>query len=80
MSRTTHLSFHVPEAPERPGARPNFSYLHLSEAGAIQRPPIDVDAHVIHNMAYGLLRVLNPDAKLPLRIGTTATVTVDAPE
>jgi len=61
MSRTTHLSFHVPEAPERPGARPNFSYLHLSEAGAIQRPPIDVDAHVIHNMAYGLLRVLNPD-------------------
>ena len=26
------------------------------------------------------VRVLNPDAKFPLRIGTTATVTVDAPE
>jgi len=26
------------------------------------------------------VRVLNPDAKLPLRIGTTATVTVEAPE
>jgi len=24
--------------------------------------------------------VLNPDAKLPMRIGTTATVTVEAPE
>ena len=41
---TSHepLRLHVPEPSARPGFETNFSYLHLSPAGAARRPPVDV--------------------------------------
>ena len=52
-------SLHVPEASSRPGTTPDFSDLHLSSPMEARRPPIDVDAHLIHDMAYQLVRVLD---------------------
>ncbi|MFC1796549.1 3-methyl-2-oxobutanoate dehydrogenase (2-methylpropanoyl-transferring) subunit alpha, partial [Pseudomonadota bacterium] len=39
---TPHL--HIPQPSARPGDTPDFSYLDLSEAGEINRPPIDASA------------------------------------
>ena len=36
------LRLHVPEPTGRPGHGTDFSYLHLSPAGAVRRPPVDV--------------------------------------
>jgi 2-oxoisovalerate dehydrogenase E1 component alpha subunit len=36
------LRLHVPEPTGRPGHDTDFSYLPLSEAGAVRRPPVDV--------------------------------------
>jgi 2-oxoisovalerate dehydrogenase E1 component alpha subunit len=55
------LSLHVPETSSRPGAAPDFSDLDLSSFRPIDRPPIDVDAHQIHDMAYALIRVMADD-------------------
>ena len=38
------LRLHVPEPTGRPGRHTDFSYLHLSPAGAVRRPPVDVAA------------------------------------
>ena len=35
------LRLHVPEPSGRPGFETDFSYLHLSPAGAVRRPPVD---------------------------------------
>lgn len=58
MTRQTPLSLHVPE-PIRPGGKPDFQYVHVAEAGAVRRPPIDVDPHTIIDIAYSIIRVLN---------------------
>ena len=36
------LRLHVPEPSARPGQETNFSYLRLSRAGEVRRPPVDV--------------------------------------
>jgi 2-oxoisovalerate dehydrogenase E1 component alpha subunit len=59
MSKQPYL--HIPRPTARPGEAPDFSYLNLSPAGAVERPPIDVRAGEIEHLALGLVRVLDDD-------------------
>ena len=52
---------HIPHPAARPGEAPDFSYLHLSDAGAIDRPPTDEKASNIEYLAHDLIRVLDDD-------------------
>ena len=58
---TPKSRLHVPQPSARPGDAPDFSYLSLSEAGAVARPDSDVPARGIENMAHELVRVLDDD-------------------
>jgi 2-oxoisovalerate dehydrogenase E1 component alpha subunit len=53
------LHLHVPEPSGRPGRETDFSYLHLSPAGAVRRPPTDATPVSTSDLAYGLIRVLD---------------------
>ncbi|MCV2352201.1 3-methyl-2-oxobutanoate dehydrogenase (2-methylpropanoyl-transferring) subunit alpha [Paucibacter sp. Y2R2-4] len=53
------LRLHVPEPSGRPGCHTDFSYLHLSPAGVVRRPDIDVAAVDTADLAYSLIRVLD---------------------
>jgi len=53
------LRLHVPEPSGRPGCETDFSYLHLSPAGAVRRPPVDSTPVDTADLAYGLIRVLD---------------------
>jgi 2-oxoisovalerate dehydrogenase E1 component alpha subunit len=50
---------HVPKTPARPGDAPDFGYLKLSPAGAIERPDVGVPARQVRTLADGLVRVLD---------------------
>ena len=53
------LRLHVPEPTGRPGHDTDFSYLPLSPAGAVRRPPVDVQAAQTSDLAFSLIRVLD---------------------
>jgi 2-oxoisovalerate dehydrogenase E1 component alpha subunit len=55
------LRLHVPEPTGRPGHDTDFSYLPLSEAGAVRRPAVDVQAAQTNDLAFTLIRVLDKD-------------------
>jgi 2-oxoisovalerate dehydrogenase E1 component alpha subunit len=55
------LRLHVPEPTGRPGHDTDFSYLPLSDAGAVRRPPVDVQAAHTSDLAFTLIRVLDKD-------------------
>jgi 2-oxoisovalerate dehydrogenase E1 component alpha subunit len=55
------LRLHVPEPTGRPGQHTDFSYLHLSPAGAVRRPPIDTQPVDTSDLAFALVRVLDAD-------------------
>ncbi|MBA2964205.1 MULTISPECIES: 3-methyl-2-oxobutanoate dehydrogenase (2-methylpropanoyl-transferring) subunit alpha [Ramlibacter] len=57
------LRLHVPEPSGRPGCATDFSYLHVSEAGAVRRPPIDTTHFDTQDLAYELVRVLDRDGR-----------------
>lgn len=57
----TPLRLHVPEPTGRPGQHTDFSYLHVSPAGAIRRPPIDTEPAATSDLAFALVRVLDDD-------------------
>ncbi|RQO57937.1 3-methyl-2-oxobutanoate dehydrogenase (2-methylpropanoyl-transferring) subunit alpha [Paucibacter sp. KBW04] len=57
------LRLHVPEPSGRPGCHTDFSYLHLSPAGAVPMPPVDVAAVDTGELAYRLIRVLDEDGR-----------------
>ncbi|KML63761.1 2-oxoisovalerate dehydrogenase [Burkholderia cepacia] len=59
MSLSEPLRLHVPEPTGRPGCKTDFSYLHLSPAGAVRRPPIDVAAVDTAHLARSLVRVID---------------------
>ena len=61
MDRQIPLRLHVPEPTGRPGHATDFSYLHLSPAGAIRRPPLDTSAQDTADLCYALIRVLDDD-------------------
>ncbi|MCY7319661.1 MAG: 3-methyl-2-oxobutanoate dehydrogenase (2-methylpropanoyl-transferring) subunit alpha [Ramlibacter sp.] len=53
------LRLHVPEPSGRPGCETDFSYLHLSPAGAVRRPPVESAPFDTSDLAFGLIRVLD---------------------
>jgi 2-oxoisovalerate dehydrogenase E1 component alpha subunit len=63
MAEAPRLSLHIPEPTRRPGEPPDFSGLNPPPAGAAARPPVDVEASAIRDLAYGLIRVLDDAGK-----------------
>lgn len=57
MTGTPYL--HIPQPSARPGEKPDFSYLDLSPAGAVDRPSTDATAASIEHLAHDLVRVLD---------------------
>jgi len=58
---TKNPKLHIPQPTARPGETPDFSYLDLSEAGSVDKPPIDEKASNIEYLALELVRVLDDD-------------------
>src|SRR6266849_1685484 len=50
---------HVPNAPARPGDKPDFSYVRLSPAGAVARPDVTAAVGEIEGLSSSLVRVLD---------------------
>jgi len=63
MGKYAPLRLHVPEPPARPGRATDFSYLHVSPAGAARRPPIDARPAETGDIAEGLVRVLDDEGR-----------------
>ncbi|HET6827743.1 MAG TPA: 3-methyl-2-oxobutanoate dehydrogenase (2-methylpropanoyl-transferring) subunit alpha [Ramlibacter sp.] len=63
MSQHQALRLHVPEPSGRPGCTTDFSYLHVSAAGEVRRPPVDTSHFDTEDLAYSLVRVLDHDGK-----------------
>ena len=57
------LHLHVPEPSGRPGHETDFSYLHLSRAGEVRRPAVDVSAADVSDLAFTLVRVLDDEGQ-----------------
>jgi 2-oxoisovalerate dehydrogenase E1 component alpha subunit len=57
------LRLHVPEPTGRPGHPTDFSYLRVSPAGAVRRPPVDTLPADTHDLAYSLVRVLDDEGR-----------------
>jgi len=53
------LRLHVPEPTGRPGQAADFSYLRVSAAGDVPRPPVDIVPSHTGTMAWKLVRVLD---------------------
>ena len=63
MTPHTALRLHVPEPTGRPGCSTDFSYLSISPAGAVRKPPIDTAPADTADLATSLVRVLDDDGK-----------------
>jgi len=57
------LRLNVPEPTGRPGRATDFSYLRVSPAGAVRRPPIDVLPADTSDVANALVRVLDDEGR-----------------
>jgi len=64
----------IPRPSARPGDKPDFSYLGLSPAGSVDKPPIDARTRKLEHLSGGLVRVLDDDheAKGPWNPGFDA--------
>ncbi|MEM1176242.1 MAG: thiamine pyrophosphate-dependent enzyme [Pseudomonadota bacterium] len=58
---TKKSRLHIPRPTARPGDKPDFSYLELSPAGSVDRPPVSSRTRDIENLATDLVRVLDDD-------------------
>ena len=58
---STKSRLHIPQPSARPGDQPDFGYLNLSKAGAVDRPPIDARTRDIEHLSADLVRVLDED-------------------
>ncbi|MBU6466479.1 MAG: thiamine pyrophosphate-dependent dehydrogenase E1 component subunit alpha [Burkholderiales bacterium] len=63
MTSHTALKLHVPEPTGRPGCKTDFSFLSVSPAGAVRRPPPDCPAAETADLAQHLVRVLDEDGQ-----------------
>ena len=63
MTNRQKLSLHIPEPPARPGERPDFSRMKVAEAGAARRPDSGIAASEIADLAWSLVRVLDPEGR-----------------
>jgi len=61
MYRPSRL--HVPRVPARPGQAPDFTYVHLSPAGAVARPDVNVRALDTGALSSELVRVLDDEGQ-----------------
>ena len=61
MTQHAPLRLHVPEPTGRPGCATDFSYLHVSPAGEVRRPPVDTEPRDTNDLAYSLIRVLDAE-------------------
>ena len=61
MSEHSALRLHVPEPSGRPGCATDFSYLQVSGAGTVRKPPIDTSHFETADLAYALIGVLDHD-------------------
>ena len=57
----TKSRLQIPRPTARPGDEPDFSYLDLSPAGSIDKPPIGARTRDIEYLSLGLVRVLDED-------------------
>ena len=55
---------HVPNAPFRPGDKPDYSNLNLPKAGDTGRPDPLIPSSEIKDLAFGLVRVLDDNGKI----------------
>jgi len=80
MSSSSSLHLHVPEPSARPGQTTDFSYLKLSPAGAVGKPPLDVTVAQTAPLADQLVRVLDDDGNAvgPWAEGIDDQVLLDA--
>ena len=64
---TENPKLHIPQPTARPGEAPDFSYIDISEAGEVERPPIDSAVADIESLATRMVRVLddNHEARGP---------------
>ena len=63
MNHYPPLHLHVPEPTGRPGHETDFSYLHLSRAGEVRRPPVDALPSDTSDLAYTVVRVLDDEGQ-----------------
>ena len=63
MSSYPPLTLHVPEPPGRPGRETDFSYLQISPAGAVRRPPVDARPSETGDVVGALVRVLDDEGR-----------------
>jgi 2-oxoisovalerate dehydrogenase E1 component alpha subunit len=61
MNKKSRL--HLPCPPARPGQKPDFSYVHLSPAGAVPRPDVNTRARDMEPLAVDLVRVLDDNGE-----------------
>ncbi|HEX5788997.1 MAG TPA: thiamine pyrophosphate-dependent enzyme [Woeseiaceae bacterium] len=59
MAKKSRL--HIPRPTARPGDEPDFSYLDLSPAGAVDKPSVGARVRDIENLSSGLVRVLDDE-------------------
>lgn len=58
---TKKSRLHIPRPSARPGEKPDFSYLDLSPAGSIDKPPTEARTCDIEYLSSGLVRILDED-------------------
>ncbi|MEO7129233.1 MAG: 3-methyl-2-oxobutanoate dehydrogenase (2-methylpropanoyl-transferring) subunit alpha [Rhodoferax sp.] len=63
MSQNEPLHLHVPEPTGRPGRETDFSFLQLSRAGEVRRPPVDTLAADTGDLAHSLVQVLDGEGQ-----------------
>jgi len=59
MKAKVSLSLYIPEPPSRPGDPVDFRSMKLPAAGLAPRPKVDCPAEDTHDLAHGLIRVLD---------------------
>ena len=52
---------HIPRPSARPGDEPDFSYLNLSPAGSVDKPPIDTRTRDMEDLSSQLVQVLDDE-------------------
>lgn len=60
---TQQMKLTYPHPPARPDESPDFSAIHIPEAGALDVPPLDLEAIDSRDYANGLIRVLNDNGE-----------------
>ena len=58
---TENPKLHIPQPTARPGDPPDFSYIDLSPAGSVDRPPVGAPVRDIEHLATEMVRVLDDD-------------------